>query len=72
MSWKQWTVYFTLITFAAIGVWDVWVISQEGTEASISYLLIHWAYDYPAFPFTMGFVMGHLFWQLSSNRKEKT
>ena len=56
------TVWFVLVVIIAIAIWDGIVIYQEGTTATISYLLRDWSKEYPAFTFAMGFTMGHLFW----------
>lgn len=51
---------------ALIAAFDIWVINQGGKEASISHVLIEWAYEYPSLPFLLGFVCGHLFWRMKT------
>jgi len=58
------TKIFILITILAITIFDVYVFSVGGTENTISWMLTNWAYDYPIFPFFMGVICGHLFWQM--------
>jgi len=58
------TMIFSLIIFVLIAVYDVFAIYKGGTEASISYLIIVWSYEYPVFTFATGFLMGHLFWRV--------
>ena len=64
-NFKKYTVYFIGLVIVAIAVYDVIVIVNGGTEASISHTMIVWSYKYPVFTFLMGFVMGHLFWRMS-------
>lgn len=56
------TIVFILAIVILIAAYDVFAIAKGGTEASISYVLIGWSKEFPAFTFTMGFTMGHLFW----------
>lgn len=63
------TQIFVAFMIVAIAVYDVYAIMKGGTEASISHLMIVWAYKYPAFPFTMGFVCGHLFWRMPETKE---
>lgn len=69
MSWKKITGFFTIGLIVAIAVYDVVAIINGGTEASISHLLITYAYKYPAMPFCVGFVMGHLFWRMPGTKE---
>ena len=62
---------FIIVTILAIAIFDTYLILDEGTNASISNQLIEWSYDYPAFTFIMGFVMGHLFWFISNRKRDK-
>jgi len=64
MKWQKATMIFIGVLIVAIAAWDVFVLVDGGTESSISHVMIVWAYKYPAFPFVMGFVMGHLFWRM--------
>jgi len=71
MDYKRMTVYFICLTIVAIAGYDVFVISKGGVETSISMQMIQWAHKYPAFPFLMGFTMGHLFWRMGDNSVTK-
>lgn len=64
MKWQKATMIFIGIIILAIAAWDIFVLVDGGTESSISYVLMTWAYKYPVFTFMMGFVMGHLFWRI--------
>jgi hypothetical protein len=69
MKWGKVTAIFILVTIVAIAVYDVIVINMSGPDDSISQVIIDWSYRFPIFTFSMGIVMGHLFWQMSKNRK---
>jgi len=71
MDIKKITKIFILVIGVAIGVYDVYAIGQGGTEASISQTIYIWAYKYPAFTFFMGFICGHLFWQMRITEASK-
>lgn len=68
---RKLTFIFIGIVIVLIAVYDVFIIAQAGTEASISMVMIEWAYKYPAFTFLMGFTMGHLFWRVRDNKYTK-
>jgi hypothetical protein len=63
MDVKKLTKIFIGVTIVVIAGYDVFAILDSGTEASISWTMITWSYEYPAFTFAMGFVCGHLFWR---------
>jgi hypothetical protein len=64
MSTRKLTIIFIVsIIFAAIG-YDIYAISRDGTEASISHIIIEWSYKYPIFTFLFGLLCGHLFWRV--------
>lgn len=68
MNYARWTVAFIMGAIGAIAIWDVIAIMGGGSEASISHTMIVWSYEYPAFTFLMGFVMGHLFWRVRGTK----
>jgi hypothetical protein len=70
MNYKKATVIFIAICVVSIIAWDAFVIINGGVETSISQTMIDWAYEYPIFSFSMGVVCGHLFWRISSVKKE--
>ena len=61
---KKLTSLFIGLIIVMIAIYDVFAIMKGGTEESISYVIILWSYEYPAFTFCMGFTMGHLFWRV--------
>lgn len=67
--WKKITAAVTVLTIAALGVYDVVAIQMGGTEASISHMIIMYAYQYPLMPFLTGVVMGHLFWRMKPTKE---
>ena len=58
-------------TVAILAVYDVYAFTMGGTEGTISHVINSWSYNYPAFTFAMGFLMGHLFWRTSKPPKLK-
>lgn len=65
---KNWTYIFIGLMILLITAYDIFAILTSGTESSISSIMIIWAYKYPAFPFLVGFVSGHLFWRMKNNK----
>lgn len=60
-------ILLMVILFVLIG-YDIYAVLTAGTEASISWVLASWAYDVPAAVFAIGFVCGHLFWQMKPKK----
>jgi len=50
-------------------IFDFYIIAKGGTEASISHTITTWAYNYPTFTFLCGYLMGHLFFPLTTINK---
>lgn len=69
MNYKLVTQIFITTVIVVILGYDVWVYMSAGQQATVSKTIIEWGYDYPAFTFMMGFVMGHFFWQLAPKKK---
>ena len=63
------TRIFILLTIIVVLGYDVFAVYNGGTEASVSWQIAVYAYKVPAFTFAVGFVCGHLFWQM--NMKDK-
>ena len=59
---------FVAFIISAIIIYDVYALIYGGTDASISHLIITWSYQHPILPFTMGIVMGHLFWRMKQTK----
>lgn len=71
MNWKK----VTQMVIAAIAglivvvlVYDAYAITQGGTEASLSSMIIIAAHHYPLIPLTIGIFLGHLFWRMKPNK----
>ena len=58
-----------LLTIVGLIGYDFFAIYKGGTESSVSWTIFEWSYRYPAFTFGMGFVMGHLFWQMKGLKR---
>ena len=65
---KNVTVKILAILLLALLVYDVVAIQIGGTEASISSVIITFAYKMPVFTFLSGVVCGHLFWRMRTNK----
>lgn len=65
---KKTTIIVSISAFIILAIYDVVAIHYGGTEASISSLIINFSYKMPMFTFCCGFVMGHLFWRMKSNK----
>lgn len=63
-KWMKITKYFVGILLVVIAVFDGWIMSKGGTEASISHYIITASYKYPVMTFLFGFLCGHLFWRM--------
>lgn len=53
-----------IVVIILLVIYDFIAFLTGGTEATISVVIIRWSREYPAIPFAVGFLMGHLFWQL--------
>jgi hypothetical protein len=65
------TALFMGITAVIWIVYDVWVIAEGGTEASISHLIYEWSYKYPLFTLAFGILIGHFFWRIRDTETTK-
>jgi len=54
--------------FGLLVIYDIYAIHIGGTESSISSVLINFSYKMPMFTFFCGFICGHLFWRMRSNK----
>lgn len=68
---KNAAAIFIIVVIIAIAGFDVFLIANGGTEASISHTMYVWSHKYPLFTFLMGFTMGHLFWRLRDTKETK-
>ncbi len=58
------TAIVIFIVIIAILGYDVFAFNSAGTEGTVSFVIYDWSHKYPVFTFAMGFIMGHLFWQM--------
>lgn len=56
------TVAFIVTMVALIAIFDVLQLVRKGSQATISHVLYTAAQRWPIIPFTLGVVVGHLFW----------
>jgi hypothetical protein len=64
MNPKKLTQILLIALVIILIIYDIWAWNVGGTEATISWVTWEWATKYPAVPFGVGFVCGHLFWQM--------
>jgi hypothetical protein len=69
MSVKSFTGIFISGLLLATLAYDVYAFLAGGTEATISWTIFEYSYKYPAGVFLIGFVCGHLFWQMKPDLK---
>lgn len=67
---RKLTGWMIVLLVAAGGLYDVFAFTMGGTEGTISHVVNSWSYNYPAFTFAVGFLMGHLFWRTSKDPKK--
>jgi len=65
---KKVTGLILVSAVALLIIYDVVAIAKGGTEASISSVIIAFSYKMPMFTFITGFVFGHLFWRMRTNK----
>ena len=72
---KKVTFIVIPLLIVAILLFDVFAINEGGTEASISSILITYAYKMPFLVYCIGLfngiLVGHLFWRMKSNKDTK-
>ena len=65
---KKLTIWIIISTLVILIGYDAFVVLTEGTEASISSIIIVASYELPIIPFAVGFLCGHFFWRMKSNK----
>ena len=79
MNIKSKTSIFTISSIVLFAlswiVYDIYAISEGGTEASISFMMYEWSYKYPIFTWSMGFfpgvLVGHFWWRIRDTKTTK-
>lgn len=61
---KKVTIGFIIFVVVLVLGFDVWVILKTDSTNSISQVIIDYSYQFPFLTFLIGFVCGHLFWQM--------
>jgi hypothetical protein len=54
---------FLLAISAVVMIFDIYMFARHGEENTISYVILHASMSNPIIPFTVGILMGHLFWR---------
>ena len=66
---------FIGFTIVVVGGYDIYAISEGGTEATISFMVFQWSYKYPIFTWFCGFIpgllVGHFFWRIRDTKTTK-
>lgn len=68
---KKITLLFLGALTAVVAIYDVYVLSSAGAEATISSVIISLSHDFLIIPFLAGVLAGHLFWRMDSNKDVK-
>lgn len=71
MDYRKLTKYVVSGSALALIGYDAFVISEAGTGASISMIIIEWSYKYPLVTLCAGILTGHLFWRVRDNKHTK-
>lgn len=69
MDYKKLTKIFIPLATLAIIAFDAYVFMGGSTEATISYTVMMWSYEYPIMTFSVGVLCGHLFWRTRDVKK---
>jgi hypothetical protein len=65
---KKLTIWIIISVLVILIGYDAFVVLTEGTEASISSIIIVASYELPIIPFAFGFLCGHFFWRMKPNK----
>lgn len=68
MKGRTITVWFILVVIVFSILYDIWVGTTYGSASTISWVTWTTAQHYPAIPFAVGFLAGHLFWVQQTGR----
>ena len=64
MSYVHITRMLIALIVLVIAVWDFYVIYQGHQEATFSVVIYESSKRWPVIPFVLGFLCGHIFWQI--------
>ncbi len=56
-------LWLVALTICMIAVYDTWATTVGRPHLTISDLIFLWSSRWPALPFAIGFLCGHLFWR---------
>lgn len=69
MKIKTLTMYVIGAFVFGLIAYDFYAYLNAGQDSTVSNVMIEWSHEYPAVTFLVGFVMGHLFWQMHKEQK---
>ena len=64
MSYKNITILVIFLFIVGLISYDCFIYVKAGQDATVSNTIAELSHVYPSGVFAIGFVMGHLFWQL--------
>lgn len=62
--------FIVVIIFTAI-FYDIYIGVTHGGDSTISWVTWTTAKNYPAIPFAIGFICGHLFWSQQTKERKR-
>lgn len=68
MNYFKPTLIFIVVLFSVGTAYDIWAVSHT-YEWTISATLYHLAQQWPAIPFALGFLLGHVFFPNRASNK---
>ena len=66
---KEVTTWGILVTIAGLLGLEIWALTNNSKEDTISEVIQSKAHEWIFIPFLFGFLMGHWFWPLDTRRK---
>lgn len=55
------TAWFIVAFAAVLGIYDTWTLAANGYDTTVSWVLYSKSKQWPVIPFSIGFLMGHVF-----------
>ena len=68
MDYTSTTRLLMIFIAFTVAVWDTFLIYRGHTESTFSVVLYESARQWPVIAFVLGFLCGHIFWQVYSSR----
>ena len=64
MSYVHVTRMLIVFIILIVALWDCYVLSQGQQQATFSVVIYESSKKWPVIPFVLGFLCGHIFWQV--------